>query len=219
MKRLLPALGPLLAMMACKKAESGLATLCPPPALNAPLQRALADTLAHGLGVLGDSSSVRASEVALAGVMVGQECAVAATLSWDDGFSGGVLVYRMHDPLLEVLATQPFAGAHAPMAAGPGRVVLSYSGGRGSGQMAERTAVLCALATDNWILCADMLTSQQITATGYPASDSLASGMHLSARGGVSVRGDTLVVTSEIEVKRYGQPVSRRTVTSYHVLP
>jgi hypothetical protein len=85
--------------------------------------------------------------------------------------------------------------------------------------MAERTAVLCALATDNWILCADMLTSQQITATGYPASDSLASGMHLSARGGVSVRGDTLVVTSEIEVKRYGQPVSRRTVTSYHVLP
>jgi hypothetical protein len=205
--------------MSCQRAPAGGTASCRPPTPDPSLQRAVSDSLGRALRMARDSYPTPDAELAVAGVSVSGQCAVGATLSWDNGFSGGVLVYRPRDRGLELLAARIFPGARAPQDAGANRFLFAYGGGRGSGQSEERTAVLCALAADDWVRCADLVTNQEVAATGYPASDSLATGMHLSSHGRTAVRGDTLFVTSDIEVKRYGRALSRRTVTWYQVLP
>jgi hypothetical protein len=209
----------VLVLAACEAGSRSAVSSCRAPTLDPALQRSLLDVLTRRLRVSGDTSALPTADKETAGVPLAEECVGAATFSWSGGFGGAVVLFRSRDSGAEVLSVQFYPGAHAPIAAGTGRMLFSYSGGRGSGQRAERTAVLCSLAADNWVPCADVLTTQEVTATGYPAADALAARMHLSSRGQVTVQGDTLRVVSEIDVKRYGQPVSRRTVTWYQVLP
>jgi hypothetical protein len=159
-------------------------------------------------------------ETASAQLRMAGECAVAVTMSWNDRFDGGVIIFTPSRAGVRLLAAAAYPGAKNPIPAGSGRVAFSYSASRGSGQLAERTVVLCALATDNWVPCADILTHQEVAASGYLPTDSLARGVRLAMKSKVSVHGDTLVITTEVLVKRYGRaPETRKTLVSRHVLP
>jgi hypothetical protein len=178
--------------------------------------RSLADTLARrtNSSPAGTNAEIQVERVP---VSSSHSCLDAVTLSWADAFEGGIVIYRIEKGKRVLQAAMDFPGAHDPMPAGEGRVLFTYSSGRGSGQLAERTAVLCSLASDLWVVCADILTRQEVAATGYPPSDSLAKGMGFNMRSRVLVMMDTLVVTSDVLITRYGKhsPTQRTLVAKY----
>ena len=177
------------------------------------LMRASADRSAN-------SPSPESVTAASVGVELDSGCAVAGTLSWNNGFDGGIVIYQRSGPGITVLAAAAYPGAKRPLSAGRGHVALTYSAGRGSGQLAERTVVLCALALDNWVPCVDVLTRQEIAASGYPPADSLAAGMRLMIESAVKTIGDTLVVESDVRMKRHGRdPEKHRIIISRIVIP
>lgn len=195
---------------------------CTVQQLTAALEKALVDSLRAALSLKPASSSSFAVGIHAETTRIALDsgCATATTLSWDDGFGGGIVLYKHAGESVTVLGTAAYAGARGVLAAGRGRVLFTYLAGRGSGQLAERTVVLCALAPDNWVPCVDFLTRQEIGASGYPPTDSLAKGMHLTIRSSIKVVGDTLVVTSDVRAKKYGRlPERHRQVMSRIVLP
>ncbi len=184
------------------------------------LAQALADTLVKRAGLKGKRPTGSDVQAASAPVPVDGSCVIAYTLSWNAGFDGGVIISGAERDRLVVFGAAAYAGANHPIPAGKGRVAFSYSAGRGSGQISERTAVLCSLAIDNWVPCADVLTRQEVASSGYPPSDSLSRGMRFAMRSTVSVIADTLVISSDVVVKTYGaQPASHRTLVTKHPLP
>jgi hypothetical protein len=183
---------------------------CSPDIRRSSVPKAFSDSLSRRFGGgTVDSSGVH---LETARVTFRRECLLAAAFSWNDEFEGGVIIFKVQGPMLTVRAMSHYPGARSVMSAGDNRVVFSYSAGRGSGYRAERTAVLCALAEDNWVPCMDLLTGYQIAASGYPTSDSLAKGMRLGMRSAIQVARDTLILHSTVQMRRYAQSAETKRV-------
>jgi hypothetical protein len=194
-------------------------TICEKLAVTPALARSLADTLNRrsNKSVPPIDADIQVANVP---VRLPGGCVNVVTLSWCDGFEGGIVIQSVTDGKAAIQGLLDYPGARNPMPAGAGRVLFTYPTERGSGQIAERTAVLCSLAEDVWVVCADILTRQEVTGTGYPPSDSLAKGVALRMRSRVAVLRDTLVVTSDVTIRRYGtQSPTRRTLVAKHPLP
>ena len=166
-----------------------------------------AETPSEGRPIRNGSISFEARPVRLDSV-----CVFVAALSWNSGFGGGLVFFvPRKQGSAQVLQVDVYPGARGTFEAGNRRVGFRYAAGRGSGVMEERTAVLCALSKDSWVVCADLLTDENVAPTGYSLSDARAIGLQLKMTSHASVVGDTLVVETESIVKRYGSgPVHRR---------
>lgn len=208
----------LLGLLLTIVSESAAQQKCGADARSPVVSKSFADSLSRRFG----GANVDSSEVHLATtrLTLGSECLVGATFSWNDGFEGGIILLAIRQHTNIVLRMERYPGAHSPIPAGDGRIAFSYSAGRGSGYAAERTAVLCAIAEDNWVPCLDMLTGQEIAATGYPISDSLARGVRFGMHTTIRVARDTLLLRTIVRMKKYGRgPETMRVILSRIPLP
>lgn len=185
---------------------------CPSPSIPSTLKDQLTDALAAETPA--DGRPIRNGSISMdvRPVRLDDACVFVAALSWNSGFGGGLVFFapRERGPA-EVLQAIVYAGAHRTFDAGNRRIGFRYVAARGSGISEERTAVLCALSRDSWVLCADLLTDANVAPTGYSIKDTQAVGLQLKMSSSISVVDDTLIVMTETYVKRYGRsPVHRR---------
>lgn len=209
----------LLAAAACSPTKAPTIESCAGGLPDEAIRIALADSLLLRTGQRNRRLAASQIEMSVIGVAAFGSCVSAGAISIDEGNGGGVVVFSNAVTGVELLAAEMLMGPHDPIAIDSGRLAVQYATVRGSGQSSERTAVLCALARDVWIRCADLMTSIDVAATGFPPSDTNARGLRYSVASQVSSHLDTLQVRSFVSIKRYGQAEVRRNVAWFQVLP
>jgi hypothetical protein len=137
---------------------------------------------------------------------------LAAVLLTDDGshLVGGIAFLPPNTAAANAYVYS-YPGAEDPTPAGPQRFGFTYQTGRGSGVRETTFVVLCGIAEDNWIECYRGVRDKTVSITGYAPSDSIAArGMIYDRQSHVTIRGDTVILTSNIQVQTYGERAPHR---------
>jgi len=146
-------------------------------------------------------------EGAALSVRVSRSCVTVLAVNWDGELSGGLVFLDDAGHVLNREAS--YHGARDLLSAGPNRVAFTYTANKGSGLYESRHVVLCALRSDVWVECLNVIAHKLDIVSGSSSSSQPDSALMMEQWGRLSIRGDTAVIKRRVTYRREGDKKTR----------